>query len=149
MKPNITYSYHGMTWVRNPAGLKWVLVEDFSIQTEICPKEEIKLGKITLYVCGLLILHTGYEWDGATGVFDTVSNMRASAVHDAGCVLVRARLLLADTMIAWNNLYKFFCKKDGMSKWRFLLHRAGLKLYWKRHIEKLHKSIEVKHKERV
>jgi hypothetical protein len=65
--------------------------------------------------------------------------MIASAVHDAGCVLVRASLLPANTMIEWNNLYEKLCKRDGMSRWRFSLHRAGLKLYWKRHIEKLYK----------
>jgi hypothetical protein len=139
MNLDMIYSFHGMKWKRQAGSLKWILAEDFSIQTEIRPEKEINFGKITLYVSGLLVLHAGYAWDGATGVFDTLSNMIASAVHDAGCVLVRASLIAPDTMIAWNNLYKKLCKRDGMSRWRFRLHRLGLKLYWKRHIEKLYK----------
>ena len=143
MNYDVIYSFHGMKWRRQAGPLKWILVDDFSIQTEMRPEKEINFGKITLYVSGLMVLHAGYAWDGATFVCDTLSNMIASAVHDAGCVLVRAYELPADTMIAWNNLYKKLCKRDGMSKLRFKLHRIGLKLYWKRHIEKLYRAIEV------
>jgi len=71
---------------------------------------------LRLYPSGLLIIRTGYAWDGASGPgLDTPNILRGSLVHDALYQLIQEGLLpLECKQIADTLLYKI-CREDGMS----------------------------------
>jgi len=73
---------------------KYEVLRDYRVQLSFAPKETI----ISLYYVfttdGILLIRRGYRWDGASGpTLDTISTMRASAVHDAIYQMIRGREL--------------------------------------------------------
>ena len=64
-------------------GFKSVVAEDYSVQTEVYPPEDIHTKNITLLSNGILTLHSGFPWDNSTFAIDTRRSRRGSAIHDA------------------------------------------------------------------
>lgn len=106
-------------YVRHPGGT-YELSEKYTIQTDIYPKRnqiDTRSG-VTLNQNGLLVIHPGYTWDGATGGIDTDNFMRASLVHDALYDLMRWGSLPSSYRKNADKLLRDICIEDGMSKWR-------------------------------
>lgn len=96
-------------------GMKYQLVEDEACATVILG-EHIRAEFFELFPDGRLVLYAGFAWDGASGpTIDSKSSMRASAFHDALCVLMRAgRLSYEVWQDRVNALFKQQCLEDGM-----------------------------------
>lgn len=85
---------------------------DFTIKGAHGPLFEIKPD-------GVLTLHPGYSWDGASGpAIDTASFMEASAAHDALYQLIKEGLLPASSRKKADQLLRRLALEDGMPKWR-------------------------------
>ncbi len=114
MKPLIKY------W----SGYKYILAEDYSIQTPILLPSHVNHDFLSMTMYGLLTINEGYAWDGPSGpTIDTPSAMRGSLVHDALYQMMREELLsLHYRPVADQMLYKL-CIEDGMWKWRAWLWR--------------------------
>ena len=74
-------------------GYKYALSEDYEHRLSFDSEASILSGKIELEG-DLLILRSGFGWDGASGpAIDTKDSLRASAVHDALWQLMDERML--------------------------------------------------------
>ena len=106
-------------------GYKYQLAEDYQIMTAILDRD---IGSEFLYLKpnGLLIIKSGYSWDGASGpAMDTKTIMRGSLVHDALYQLLRQGHLVPDWRAYADDLLKRICLEDGMCSLRaWYVHRG-------------------------
>lgn len=73
---------------------KYEVLKDYRIQLHFCPKETVISRYYVFTRDGMLLIRRGYRWDGASGpTIDTISTMRASAVHDVIYQMIRQREL--------------------------------------------------------
>lgn len=74
---------------------------------------------------GLLVIKSGYAWDGPSGpTFDPPESMRASLVHDAGYQLMRNSYLDMIHRAYFDDLFYKILREDGMNRFRaWLWHR--------------------------
>lgn len=70
-------------------GYKYQLAAPELFQTSFRPKRKIKAPRLMLDTDGILIVSEGYAWDGASGIVDRKTNLRASCGHDALYQLMR------------------------------------------------------------
>lgn len=97
-------------------GYKYQLEDAFSLQTSVLPPKHIDTHFIRLTAEGNLTLARSYAWDGATGVPDIPSMIRASLVHDALYQLMRHDLLdLGAYRKQADQLMRQLCVEDGMN----------------------------------
>ena len=76
---------------------KYEVIEDYSVKLHFDTGEFIMSKYFILSADGWLTIKSGYRWDGASGpTIDTISTMRASAIHDAIYQMIRERLLSMD-----------------------------------------------------
>lgn len=114
-------------------GFKYVLAEDYILQTDIRPESNVACEYVSLYTTGLLTIYKGFPWDGASGpTFDTASSMRGSLVHDALYKLMRLGLLHLRWRVRADEYLFMLCKQDGMwfaraRLWHRLVGRFGLR----------------------
>jgi len=74
--------------------IKYLLAETVCFETDFRLEHDIHWRWLFLDVNGLLIISSGYGWDGMSGpVIDRKTNMRASLCHDALYQLIRQELL--------------------------------------------------------
>ncbi len=104
------------------AEYKYQLAQNYQIHTSIRPDTDIETEFIDLNIEGVLVLRSGYAWDGPSGpVRDKPENMRASLVHDALYQLIRQdKLCLTTHRQAADLLFKTICKEDGV--YQFTAH---------------------------
>lgn len=110
-------------------GGSYQAVKDYRFQTNIFPKEDICYERIHLLKSGLLVIFSGYCWDGASGpVIDRKTNMRAGGTHDALYHLMRMKLLNHKYWRAADREFGRILIEDGA--WRITrnIDMAGLKL---------------------
>ncbi len=110
-------------------GMKYVLSEDFEIDTPVCTYW-ITDDWFELQPDGHLKIKAGFAWDGASGpTLDSKTCMRASVVHDVFCICMRDRRIDYNT---WQDVVnKFFytmCVADGMWPWRAKLWHMGVEV---------------------
>lgn len=104
---------------KDASAYKYQLVEDWSHQTPIKGAAALIPGFIALSQDGLLTVHAGYAWDGASGpTIDTKSSVRASLAHDALYQLERSGHLGQEWRKAADELLCKLCIDDGMWPWR-------------------------------
>ena len=117
-------------------GYKYELMESLSIQTGIFgTRLKLLSGKIRyaiLYEDGWLIIESGYQWDGMSGVGDSKQSMRASLVHDALYQLMREGLLDRKYKDAADRLLEKILIEDGASKFNAWLCYQGVKMFGKK-----------------
>lgn len=103
---------------RNLAGYKYMLMEDYQIQTAVlCKKVVTQYFEITPK--GLLTIKKGYCWDGASGpALDTRNFMRGSLVHDVLYQMMRLGAIHNSYREYADNLLTRICREDGMSALR-------------------------------
>lgn len=119
--------YEGLTMYYR-SGYKYQLAADEPFYTSFRPKKELRVPRITLYPSGLMIVHDGYAWDGASGVVDRDTNIRASCGHDALYQLMRMEKLSHED---WQLADEDFCtwlKEAGAWDITIKIDRLGLKI---------------------
>jgi len=95
------------------SGYKYQLAQDEAFKTSFRPREEIRTARILLKPSGLMIISEGYCWDGASGIVDRSTNLKASLGHDALYQLMRMDRL---------DYQKWKTADDDFCKW---LRKAG------------------------
>ncbi len=117
---------------RNLTSYKYQLMEDYTIQIEILPKEDITTLYIDLNTDGLLTIKKNYAWDGPSGpTVDTNDFMRGSLVHDALYQLMRGEYLDISERDKVDRLLQAICKEDGMTAFRAWYVYKGVSLFGK------------------
>ena len=99
---------------------KYQLMDDFSIQIDIKPVQNIEFQFLSLSTEGLLTIKKYYAWDGPSGLtIDTNDFMRGSLVHDALYQLMR--LSAIDHIVhrqRADEILREICLEDGMCSFR-------------------------------
>ncbi len=104
---------------KDASNYKYQLVEDWLTHTGILGAAARIPGFITLAHDGVLTVHRGYAWDGASGpTIDTKSSIRASLAHDAIYQLERAGHLGQEWRDKADEILRDLCIEDGMWEWR-------------------------------
>jgi hypothetical protein len=95
---------------------KYQLMDDYNVQIDIKPVQNIEFTFVSLSSEGLLTIRKHYAWDGPSGpTIDTRSFMRGSLVHDALYQLMRLGAL--DNKVyrkRADEIMKEICLEDGM-----------------------------------
>lgn len=114
------------------AEYKYQLAQPYQIHTSVILSKVIDTEFVHLHENGLLIIKSGYAWDGPSGpVRDKPEYMRGSLVHDALYQLMRHNMLdMVKHRKAADILFKEICKEDGVSPFiaiahYFILRRFG------------------------
>ncbi len=81
---------------------------------------------VTLAPDGLMTFKRGYAWDGATGVRDTKTVLRASLGHDGLFQLFREGKLPRSLEHGANRLFRKHCIEDKMNRFRAWYMYVGL-----------------------
>lgn len=118
-----------MECISYKAGYKYQLVEEYSAEIPIKPKDNIDTEYIMLSEDGVIKIKTGYAWDGPSGpTYDSLNFMRGSLVHDALYQLMRQNYLEKDRYRKpADKLLQKMCKEDGMSFIRAWLVYKGVR----------------------
>lgn len=99
--------------IRYKKGYKYKLVNFYNYETELFVVASVA-DWVYLDDDGLLMIRSGYAWDGASGAIDTKSIMRASLVHDALYQLMREGGLLHSYRKAADKEFYRIMREDGM-----------------------------------
>lgn len=111
-------------------GYKYQLTRDHVALTEIIQTSRIKTEFLDLDEHGMLLIRSGYAWDGPSGpTIDTPSAMRGSLVHDALYQLMRMGLLDRKFRHAADEEFRRRCIEDGMSKFRAWYFFVGVDVF--------------------
>lgn len=79
---------------------------------------------------GLLLIHSGYKWDGVSGpTIDTKNTMLAGLVHDALYQAIRLKLLPLSVKADIDILYKELLIKKGVTRFRAGCHYWAVRLF--------------------
>ena len=107
-------------------GYKYQLSEPYAMKLPFKPPVDIVTEWIELGRNGVLVIHQGYAWDGASGpARDTKTIMRGSLVHDALYQLMREGILPQKYRELADKILYLICKQDGMWQPRaWYVHRA-------------------------
>lgn len=111
------------------SGYKYQLAADEVFKTSFRPPHIVRTARITLDTNGIMTVHDGYAWDGASGIIDRDTNIRASCGHDALYQLMREGGLPHQH---WNLADEDFCiwlKEAGAWDITVRIDRAGLALF--------------------
>ena len=99
---------------------KYQLMDDYTIQIDIKPPQNIDFKFVSLSSEGILTIKKHYAWDGPSGpTIDTRNFMRGSLVHDALYQLMRLSAL--DYRIyrkRADEILKEICLEDDMCRFR-------------------------------
>jgi len=112
-------------------GYKYQLQDPVTYMTPFHVKDKAHAGKfITLNASGLLLIHAGYAWDGASGpAIDTKTFIKGSLIHDALYQLIRYKILYKKDRITCDKILRDVCIEQGMSKIRAWWVYHGLKVF--------------------
>jgi len=94
------------------------LLEDYTYETNINLPMPLMLPFAFITDTGVVTLHRGFCWDGASGAFDTDNVLAASAVHDFFCNLYNAKLIDKTLRKQADKLFKEHLKQSKVSKFR-------------------------------
>ena len=109
------------------SGYKYQLAAHEYFNTSFRNGSVIRAPRITLYQDGTMVVGEGFSWDGATGVIDRKSNIRASCGHDALYQLMRlGKLDWKDYNLADDDYAKWL-KEAGAWALTVKIDRWGLR----------------------
>ena len=118
------------------SGYKYQLVDTVEIFVGIFPDENIVTQFLILTTAGVLIINSGYAWDGPSGpTIDTESGMRASLIHDAIYQLIREDKIDKSYRKTADVLLYEICREDGMPWWRANSWYMGVRAFGAKHTE--------------
>ena len=119
---------------RKLAKYKYQLMDEYIIQIDIKPIQNIEFKFLSLSSEGVLTIRKSYAWDGPSGpTIDTRNFMRGSLVHDALYQLMRLSAL--DYKVhrkRADEILKEICLEDGMSSFRAWYVYQAVHLFAKR-----------------
>jgi len=119
-----------MNLIHYSKGFKYQLRKDYITKIDIYPDEAIGTEFITLLETGVLVINSGYAWDGPSGpTIDTKNFMRGALVHDVLYQLIRMGLLAKENREKADLLLKQICLEDGMSRLRAWYVYRGVKRF--------------------
>lgn len=107
-------------------GYKYQLAAPELFETSFRPDEQIRVARITIDPNGVMIVADGYAWDGASGVVDRKTNLRASCGHDALYQLMRMGKLPYSEWQKADDDYCHWLKSSGAWNVTISLDRWGL-----------------------
>lgn len=112
-------------------GYKFQLKADYVIETELRPTQECELDYVGIRKSGLLVVRSGYAWDGPSGpTIATKTFMRGSLVHDALYQLIREGTLdISVFRDPADKLLQKICLEDGMFAFRAWYVYHGVRLF--------------------
>jgi len=119
--------YHST--VKYKKGYDYILVESRVYKTSVQPDYTVHTSYVSLFPNGDLHIKEGYAWDGASGAFDTDTNMRASLIHDALVQLVQEGKLGREYKADIDHEYYSTCRRDGMALLRALSHLLAIQVH--------------------
>ena len=110
---------------------KYQLMDDYIIQINIKPIQNIELKFLSLSAEGALTIKKFYAWDGPSGpTIDTRDFMHGSLVHDALYQLMRlSKLDYKVHRKRADEILKEICLEDGMCSFRAWYVYQGLHLF--------------------
>ena len=113
-------------------GFKYLLTEQVSIPTGICPPQPCYGKFICLLANGVMELKVGFAWDGPSGpTIDTEDFMRGAMVHDGFYRLIRKGKLPKRFRKKADKLLRKMCRADGMPWWRaWYVYRMVRRFGW-------------------
>lgn len=101
--------------IRYRKGYKYVLEDDSTCMTGICPPKSIAWKWGLLSVNGAATILHAYAWDGASGgMLDVKSIMRGTLYHDWFYQMIRLGLLDISFKEKIDDLLHNMCVEDGM-----------------------------------
>ena len=107
-------------------GFKYQLAEDYKTKLNLIGYT-IDIQFIKLTPIGVLLIRSGYAWDGPSGpTIDTKDSMRGSLEHDALYQLMRMELLPQSAREYADDRLEYVCKEDGMGGFRANLWNFGV-----------------------
>ena len=110
-------------------GYKYVVAEDFTVQTEI-KGYDVKDKLTRLSPDGQLEISKGYPWDGNSGpCFDVKSSLEASCVHDILCDYVNLGWLPTSVQPMIDQEYYSTARRKGMWDWGARLRVVAVRWY--------------------
>lgn len=83
----------------------------------------------TLYPNGVLMLKSGFVWDGPTFAFNTDDTFMPSALHDCLCDLHSDGWLPDETRVWADYTYRDALRTWRVPAWRRALHFRGVRLW--------------------
>ena len=111
-------------------GYKYQLVVDYSLQLDFSPPQAVRSTFLELSAEGLLLIKSGYCWDGASGpAIDSKNFMRASLVHDALYQMLRNQQLPVVLRLQADQQMLSILKQDGMSLPRRWWAYQGVRIF--------------------
>ena len=118
-------------------GYKYQLDIDVMGQSPILPKKDIKTQFIDLDIGGLMIIRSGYSWDGASGpTLDTKKTFTPSLVHDCFCQLIRNGYLPDGARKEADKLFYEMLRERKMWLIRARIWYRGVRIGAKAHQQK-------------
>ena len=108
-------------------GYKYQLAAPELFKTSFLSNVQIRIERITLEPDGVMIVAEGYAWDGASGIVDRRTNLRASCGHDALYQLMRMGKLPYQHWGKADDDYCRWLKMAGAWDVTISLDRWGLK----------------------
>ena len=109
-------------------GYKYVVAEDFTIQTDI-KGYDIQDRQTHLHPDGLLEIFKGYPWDGNSGpILNIKSSMEASCAHDVLCDYINLEWLPDTLQPMADQVYYYTAVTKGM--WEWLARQIVLAIRW-------------------
>lgn len=104
-----------MKFILYKGGYKYQLQQTFALASGIKPGQAGGNSFVSLLDTGLLTIHAGYAWDGASGpAINTKTIMRASLVHDALYQLIREGVIPFEARAQADRLFHQIALEDGM-----------------------------------
>lgn len=108
-----------MNKIHYRTGYKYQLARDYAVNVAIRPYDTIYTEFVCLNNKGLLVIRSGYAWDGASGpAIDSQNLIRGSLTHDALYQLMREGYLSPSWRRQIDEELRRICLEDGMSKIR-------------------------------
>lgn len=112
---------------RNLRSYKYQLMDEYIVQIDIKPEQDLVFSFISLSRDGLLTIRKAYAWDGPSGpTVDTPDFMRGSLIHDVLYQLMRLSALdYKKHRKRADEILREICLEDGMSSfWAWCVYQA-------------------------
>ena len=133
------YYHHGVSYLYTK-GTTWpyCLTKGYQAILDAEPADHIFTEQLQYMKGGFLAIGKDYAWDGPSGpIVDTLTNIRASLVHDALYQLIRLKLLpMSFRKNADKELYRIMIE-DGASHFRALYYYYAVRAFGKKYAKKL------------
>ena len=107
-------------------GFKYQLAKEYNTKLDLLGYT-IDTQFIKLTPIGVLLIRSGYAWDGPSGpTRDSKNSMRGSLEHDVLYQLMRMELLPQETRKYADERLEYVCREDGMGEFRANLWHFGV-----------------------